>query len=334
MIGKNRRLVKQPLVVTFVVTLFSIPFFTMPVYANDSVGYIGTGGIQYIQNNNIQMLREDLYLSKKLIKVDYQFKNLSKRNITENILFPLPKVQNYIEYDYADVTGLVDSFTVISNGKKIKPQIHVRAFLPSTTAQYVNDDGFQGDVTAELKSCGLTDKELMQPWQTENINDSVLVNQKVANCTHPKVKQLLAIQDEDTVRWQSQIIYSWQQQFKANGMTKISHQYQPLVGGSLGLLQEVAKAHCVDQNIQKVINRDDSYGIYSGLSYILKTGANWAKSIEDFNVTIERDVDELLSLCWDGEVKKVSATQFQINEKNFKPKQDLNLIFIQRKNEQ
>ena len=33
-------------------------------------------------------------------------------------------------------------------------------------------------------------------------------------------------------------------------------------------------------------------------------------------------------------VKKVSATQFQINEKNFKPKQDLNLIFIQRKNEQ
>lgn len=334
MIGKNRRLVKQPLVVTFVGTLFSIPFFTMPVYANDSVGYIGTGGIQYIQNNNIQMQREDLYLSKKLIKVDYQFKNLSKRNITENILFPLPKVQNYIETDYADVAGMVNSFTVVADGKKIQPQVHVRAFLPSTTAQYFNDDGFQGDVTAELKSCGLTDKELMQPWQTENINDSVLVNQKVANCTHPKVKQLLAIQDEDTVRWQSQIIYSWQQQFKANGMTKISHQYQPLVGGSLGLLQEVAKAHCVDQNIQKVIDRDDSYGIYSGLSYILKTGANWAKSIEDFNVTIERDADELLSLCWDGEVKKVSATQFQINEKNFKPKQDLNLIFIQRKNEQ
>ena len=81
-----------------------------------------------------------------------------------------------------------------------------------------------------------------------------------------------------------------------------------------------------------LIDRGGSHGNYSGLSYILKTGANWAKSIEDFNVTIERDADELLSLCWDGKVKKVSATQFQIKEKNFKPKQDLNLIFIQRKN--
>lgn len=174
----------------------------------------------------------------------------------------------------------------------------------------------------------------MQPWTFENMDDEVSVNQKVADCTHPKVKQLLAIQDEDTVRWQSQIIYSWTQSFKANGVTKISHQYQPLLGGSLGLGQEVAIAHCVDQNIQKVLEREGSYGVYSGLSYILKTGANWAKSIEDFNVTIERDADELLSLCWDGEVKKVSATQFQINEKNFKPKQDLNLIFIKRKNEQ
>lgn len=96
----------------------------------------------------------------------------------------------------------------------------------------------------------------------------------------------------------------------------------------------VAKSHCVDQNIQKVIHRGESYGVYSGLSYILKTGANWAKSIDRFNVTIERNADELLSLCWDGEVKKVSATQFQITEKNFNSKQDLNLIFIQRKNEQ
>ena len=307
--------------------------FLMPLTnANDSTGYIGTGGIQYIQNKYMQMKREDLYLSKKQIKVDYQFQNLSDRDITENILFPLPKVQNYIEYDYADVTGLVDSFTVTSNGKKIKPQIHVRAFLPSTEAEYVEDGDFQADVTEELKSCGLNDKELMQPWTFENMDDEVKVNQKVANCTHPKVKQLLAIQDEDTVRWQSQIIYSWQQQFKADGMTKISHQYQPLVGGSLGLGEEVAKAHCVDQNIQKVVDRGDSYGVYSGLSYILKTGANWAKSIDSFNVTIERDDDELLSLCWDGEVKKVSKTQFKITEKNFKPKHDLNLIFIQRQN--
>ena len=161
--------------------------FLMPLTnANDSTGYIGTGGIQYIQNKYMQMKREDLFLSKKQIKVDYQFQNLSDRDITENILFPLHKVQNYIEYDYADVTGLVDSFTVTSNGKKIKPQIHVRAFIPSTEAEYVEDGDFQADVTEELKSCGLNDIELMQPWTFENMDDEVTVNQKVANCTHPK----------------------------------------------------------------------------------------------------------------------------------------------------
>ncbi len=301
-------------------------------YANDSTGYIGTGGIQYIENKNIQMKREDLFISKNQIKVDYQFQNLSDQNITENILFPLPKVQNYIEYDYADITGLVNSFTVIADGKEIKPQIHVRAFLPNTQAQYVENDDFQADVTDALLSCGLTEKELMQPWQSENTEDQVSINQKVATCTHAKIKQLLALQDDGFLRWQSQIIYSWQQKFKANRMTAISHQYQPLVGGSLGLEQGVAKAHCVDQNIQKVIDRGDSYGVYSALSYILKTGANWAKSIETFNVTIERDADELLSLCWDGEIKKIAATQFKISEKNFKPKQNLDIIFIKRKN--
>ena len=55
----------------------------------------------------------------------------------------------------------------------------------------------------------------------------------------------------------------------------------------------VTKSHCVDQNIQKVIDRGESYEVYSGLSYILKTGANWAESIDRFNVTIERDADEL-----------------------------------------
>ena len=68
---------------------------------------------------------------------------------------------------------------------------------------------------------------------------------------------------------------------------------------------------------------------YAALGYILTTGANWAKSIADFKVTIERDKDELVSFCWDGAVKKISPTQFQIVEQNFTPKQDLEIIFVQ-----
>jgi len=39
--------------------------------ANDSTGYVSTGGIEYLKNKNIAMQSEDLFISKKIIKVDY-----------------------------------------------------------------------------------------------------------------------------------------------------------------------------------------------------------------------------------------------------------------------
>lgn len=37
--------------------------FPLIIYANDSTGYVSTGGIQYIKNKNIAMENEDLYKS-------------------------------------------------------------------------------------------------------------------------------------------------------------------------------------------------------------------------------------------------------------------------------
>ena len=61
----------------------------MQIGANDSTGYVSTGGVQYLKNNNIQMYSEDLFISKNQIKVDYQFKNLTNKDISETVLFPL-----------------------------------------------------------------------------------------------------------------------------------------------------------------------------------------------------------------------------------------------------
>ena len=303
---------------------------TSSVSANDSTGYVGTGGIEYLKNKNIAMQSEDLFISKKKIKVDYQFKNLSQRDITETVLFPLPKVQNYVETDYADVSGLVESFKVTVNGKELKPKVHVRAFLPSNTQQYVQDEDFQGDVTTALLGCGLTEQELMSPWKKEDTDHEIKVVQKIAACSDPKVQKLLKIQDEDVIRWQSQIIYSWQQTFKANAITHVSHQYQPLVGGSVSLYpDEYNQQFCMDKNFKQGLKRAQSeHAPFSALSYILTTGANWAKPIQNFKLTIEREPNELVSFCWNGNVKKISATQFQMVEKNFVPKQDLDVIFV------
>ena len=59
---------------------------------------------------------------------------------------------------------------------------------------------------------------------------------------------------------------------------------------------------------------------------------NWAKPIENFKLTIERDPKELVSFCWKGKVSKISPTQFQMVEKNFVPKQDLDIIYVYLRN--
>jgi hypothetical protein len=126
------------------------------------------------------------------------------------------------------------------------------------------------------------------------------------------------------------VIYSWKQTFKANAPTRVQHQYAPLVGGSVALYpDEYNQSYCMDQKFKAGLRKAKSqHAPFQALGYILKTGANWAKPIQDFKLTIERDAGELVSFCWAGKVKKISATQFQMVEKNFVPKQDLDIIFV------
>ncbi len=78
--------------------------------ANDSTGYVGTGGIQYLKNSQIAMQSEDLFISKKIIKVDYLYKNLSNKDVTETMLFPLPRIDNFFEADFAHTEQLLKKF--------------------------------------------------------------------------------------------------------------------------------------------------------------------------------------------------------------------------------
>lgn len=87
----------------------------------------------------------------------------------------------------------------------------------------------------------------------------------------------------------------------------------------------------MDQSFKAGLKKAQSENVpYSALGYILTTGANWAKPIQDFKLTIERDANELVSFCWKGKVQKFSPTRFQILEKNFIPKQDLKIIFVKK----
>lgn len=312
--------------------------FATYVHANDSTGYVAAGGVQYIKNDKIAMHSEELYVSKDLIKVDYQFKNLSNQDITETILFPLPKVlANGYDYDFADVTDLPNSFKIWANGRAVKPTIHARVHMLPIGVN-VEDTDKAVDVTQIFKACGVDDKELWYPWvQTTTFN---AIAKKLWNCNHPALNTMIdkstpLSKDEglsSRIAWDTELIYSWQQTFKAGAITHVKHSYQPLVGSSVHFGEAEYDGYCVADDIKRTLARRQAYRPIPPkfVSYILTTGANWAKPIANFKLTIKRDRDELVSFCWAGQAQVVKQGNgvFTITEKNFTPTKDLDVVFL------
>ena len=298
-------------------------------HANDSMGTVSTSGIKYLKNPHIDMQSEDLYISENQIRVHYRFKNTSSQDITETVLFPLPIVPSFTYSDFADTKGLVDSFRIYADGKPVRPQTHVRAYFERSNGSLV-------DVTADLKKCGLSDQELMHPWTQKQ--DGEKIDSKIGACRSAKVQSMLSKQTDELSYWSSQIIYSWKQTFKAGSVTEIKHQYTPLVGGSFlpSLKAKDSKAfideYCMDENFLKNFKTvEGGSKVYHHLGYILTTGANWAKPIGKFTLTIDREPNTVISLCWDKSLRKVGPNRFQAVKENFLPKKDLDIIFVYEK---
>ena len=318
--------------------ILTILYLPVIAQANDSMGTVSTGGVEYIKNEHIEMQKENLFISQDKIKVEYEYRNLTDKDITEMVLFPLPEVMLGDYGDFADTQRLIYSFKIFSNGKEIKPTTHVRAFFYETknADNEEKKELVSHDVTEILRACGLTEEELMEPW----LRKSDSADEKILKCQDPRLAKYSYKDSEDSqdITWGGQIIYSWQQTFKANSTTQIQHEYVPLVGGGLGLpelvnYKEFANTFCIDPAFKKSVKAKSQGIYYHELGYILKTGANWAKPISDFTLTIERPKTQIVSFCWNGkgEVKKVlqndKVVQYQVKEKNFLPQHNLDVLY-------
>ncbi len=65
------------------------------------------------------------------------------------------------------------------------------------------------------------------------------------------------------------------------------------------------------------------------VQYILTTGANWQGTIKKFRLTVTPPNPTTLVLCnWPGKVEHQKNGVYTVNLTNFKPQQDLKVLFI------
>jgi hypothetical protein len=102
-------------------------------------------------------------------------------------------------------------------------------------------------------------------------------------------------------------------------------------------VERYRKDYCISDNfLAKVDKLADNAAAHHAklqerrISYVLKTGANWAGPIKDFKLTVDKERgDRLVSFCAEG-IKVVSPTVVEFTANDFIPDKDMKILILGR----
>lgn len=313
---------------------------TAPARANDSAAAIGQGGLELVQQADVAMLSEDLYVSAPKIRVRYEFRNESAAPVTTLVAFPLPKVDLDQAYegdigwpsaDQNDPTG----FRVRIDGLAVKPRLEAKALVNGK------------DVTAALRSAGVP---VIYPFGDFWDRVKKIKRAEIDKLAKAGIVEVYPETGEVRPKWTLQSAYYWDMTFPPGKIVTVEHEYAPVTGGSFwgdGMVKteaaaakdEFFKDFCLDQRTLDAIGRklaadqarNQNTGMlsYVEVRYILKTGRNWRGPIGKFRLTVDKGSPaNLVSFCADG-VTKTGPSTFVVEKTNWEPDRDLSVLILQ-----
>jgi hypothetical protein len=305
--------------------------------ADDSSAALGMGGLAFTKSADIRMADEDLSVSPAAVRIRFAFANDSARDIDTVVAFPLPDIDT--EQFTHEELGTTTSdpvnfvgFAVKADGKKIVPSVEQRAFLKDR------------DVTAIVKAAGLP-VNVVGNWQAlQHLSPAGKAKLKAAGLLEPDDP------DNNFPLWTVRTKYYWQQHFPAGKTVVFEQSYQPVTGRSFFSDSELdeksedgrfyVKSFCLDDPARTALRQMTTASrkanpqggglVYASTTdYVLSTGNNWKGPIGRFHLTLDKlKPDNVLSLCWDGSLKKTGPTTFEDTRTNFAPKSDIKLLVV------
>ncbi len=323
--------------------LFAIALLPGAALANDTMADLKTGGLSYVQTLDIEMVKEDLFISREEIRVDYIFRNTTDKPVSGIVAFPMPDITGSPESNIAMSDMQADNFlgfSVTQDGEPIKVQLQQRAIANSLD---VTDDLAEQEVPllpfADATAEALAD--LDDAVAADFVERGILFNYAYDDGN--------GMQDHRTPLWTLRSAYWWKATFPPGRDIHVSHRYKPSVGGTVAVtlledgkpqgerFEEYKARYCIDDSFVKATQKlpppsDDGRATYTEawISYILTTGNNWGGPIKSFTLTVDKgDPANLISFCGKG-VKKTGPTTFQMSAEDFYPEKDLDILILQR----
>jgi hypothetical protein len=306
----------------------------VPAAADDSSAVLSAGSIVFTKNTPVQMAAEDLYISPAAVRIRFEFQNPAAKDVETLVAFPLPDIST-AEFWGSPIGTLTDDprnfvgFKAVVDGKPVPFKTEQRAFLKNK------------DVTAQVAAAGAP----VNPAA----DDGYL---KLAALPKEKQKALIAAglaegggSNDLVPQWTVRTRFYWPQKFPAKKTVVIEHSYQPVTGQSFFSAAYQKRAdkydgidYCFDEKtwaaLKAKTGKSDAdsggYMISYQTSYILKTAGNWQGPIGRFHLTLDKEKPgNVMSLCWDGELKKSGPTTYEFSRDKFAPSRDIALIVLE-----
>lgn len=317
----------------------------MPAMANDTTAQLGAGGLVFVANDNIQMASEDLYVSPSEVRVTYAFDNISDKDQTILVAFPMPDIEGSGDFmvdvpvqsaGSDDRPAIEDpdnlfGFSTTFNGEPVTAELHQYAFANNI------------DYSAILRALGIP----FEPFgEATTAALTALAEADAARLTalgmvyRSEFDAGNGMEWEIVPLWTLRSTYSWQATF-APGISDVVHTYRPSVGGTVATtfmpvagdeysekrFAEYEDKYCVDDILVRTLRQQEIQAegyinypyVENWISYIWSTGNNWYGPIGKFTLTVDKgSPDNLVSFCGEN-VKKIGPTTFQMTETDWFP---------------
>jgi hypothetical protein len=314
--------------------------FGATALADDSSAMLSAGGIVFTDTTPVRMAAEDLSVGPRAVKIRFAFVNDTAKDVQTVVAFPLPDIDTAqfwgspIGTLTADPRNFV-GFKATVDGKAVPFAIEQRAiFKGKDVTAIVTAAGLPVNVVAAE---GYRKLDALTPAEHKKLMDAGIVEGDGVN--------------EFVPQWQVRTRFYWTQKFPARKTVVIEHSYQPVTGQSFFSPADMKRTdkydgidYCFDESVWAAAkslsrgaraNRPDDNGYVTAYQtgYILMTAKNWKGPIGRFHLTLDKlKPGNVLSLCWDGALKKTGAATFEFTRKNFTPTRDIRLLVLEAGN--
>jgi len=309
------------------------------VHANDGAAEHAAGGLVFKQNDDVDMVSEDLFISVTEVRVRYVFRNRTPRDTRITVAFPLPDY-DLTEPQEGDVVWPSDFETRV-DGRPVRTQVERKAILRG-----VDQSALLAGLGVPIFYQGGDPARETAAWEAlqalsgegrQRLISSGLVREIPAENGRTSLEPL----------WTVKETWYWDQVFPAGRDVVIEHRYQPGAGGIVATALAIPSLrqspdgqariarYCMDSAFLGAIDRiarREGTEIPSisetWVSYILTTGAGWRSPIGEFRLVVEKQrPEDLVSFCGEG-VRRISPTQFEMRRRDWRPDRNLDVLFL------